>query len=842
MRVSTLLRPLAPSALIAATAIACGTPEQPLDPVQAGAPHAGAAERTLDLPVGTPLGGYSSRSLLLGGDSRPDRRRTAYNVGFVPSAGVQTRPTAKALWLHNDHDHLVLLKVDLIYSNDHYVQDVANALSRATGHDLSGRVVISASHSHQSYGPFSDQFHFYLGGDKFNPEIYARLVEQTVQVALRAWEQREPVALGSGWARDWDPDDRVYRDRRGINDDLHVWDDAEPGYGKDPLLHMLRVDRLDGSPLALAFTFGIHGTAVGGDSPMLSTEASGHIELAVQEAFDTPVVTMHLQGSGGDASPAGRGRRFARLEDVGDEAVDGVLDLWEQTPTASNDLTIESAGRHIPQHHSQIQVTRDGAVDWRYAPLTDNPQPDERIYGDDGQILSPLDEFNAPYGAAFCGSDAPLIPAGNIGSEVFPYSACMDVELVSRILYALFKIDEGEIPLPLPETLKAGTAASLIGPLTTLTPGGEIREEPLYTGYFPGEPTGMYGEQFRRRSLAELDHPNALLVGYSQDHEGYLLIPEDWLLGGYEPNINVWGPLQAEHIMEGVLTLSADLLGTGVRAPSAVGSAFAPTTYPDKPLPEIAPDPTPTAGTWLSMADLDPEAPLWTPDALPVDLDLPEVVPRVQGLVQIAWEGGDAMVDLPTITVQRQVDGAWEPLRTHAGRPITDAFPDVLLTWTPDPLFPVDADQTHRWWAAWQPVDHVHDRAGLPLGTYRLHVQGARYTGTSATWPWATEPYELATEPFQVGPAALDLTLTDGGLLVSLPGPAHGFRKVHDHGDADGDNPLHGPVALRIDGEPVAAPDPQVRGALTFLPVDLDGATTITVEDAYGNVGTLALR
>ena len=35
------------------------------------------------------------------------------------------------------------------------------------------------------------------------------------------------------------------------------------------------------------------------------------------------------------------------------------------------------------------------------------------------------------------------------------------------------------------------------------------------------------------------------MVGYAQDHEGYLLLAEDWLVGGGdEPGINVWGPLQ----------------------------------------------------------------------------------------------------------------------------------------------------------------------------------------------------------------------------------------------------------------------------------------------------------
>ena len=47
----------------------------------------------------------------------------------------------------------------------------------------------------------------------------------------------------------------------------------------------------------------------------------------------------------------------------------------------------------------------------------------------------------------------------------------------------------------------------------------------------------MYTEQFRRRVAAEAGFENSMMVSYSQDHEGYLMIPEDWLLGEYEADI-----------------------------------------------------------------------------------------------------------------------------------------------------------------------------------------------------------------------------------------------------------------------------------------------------------------
>ena len=833
--------------VLAATVGGCAAPEAPeLPPVEAGAPRAGAAERTLDLPIGTPMGGFSTRAGYLSGQGAQDKRDSAYTVGFVESSGVHTRPMIKVVWLDNDNDHLVLIKTDTIYSFDGLVVEITRQLEEATGEKLEGRVTMTANHSHHSYGPFSDQLHFYLGGDKYNEEIFQRFAAQVVETSLRAYEGRTEASIGTAWARDWDPDDRVYRDRRGDNNDLKVWDDVEPGYGKDPYLNMLRIDEAEtGDPIAAVFTFGIHGIALDADNPFISTDAPGGLELVIQEEFPEDTVVMHVQGAGGDASPAGRDREMPRIESVGVFARDAVLNLWEDTPTSDAPIRFETASRHIWQHHSDIHVTRNGTVDWRYTPLEDpvTHLADMEIFGPDGEVLAPIDEFNAPYGAAFCGSDAPLIPAGDIGVPIYPYSACMDVELVSRILLAIFKLEESELPLPLPESMKAGTTTSLIRDLPTREPDGTVVERPLYMGFFPAEPTAMFSEQFRRRADAELGYPMALTIGYAQDHEGYFLIPEDWLQGGYEPSIALWGPLQGEHVMERMLEYSGDLLGNDVHEdPDPLGH-YAPTTYPDRPLPTLTPDVTPNAGRFLSES---PEY-LWVPDDFEIRFTVPETVRRVQDVVQIHWEGGDAMVDIPTLTLEREVDGSWEPVRTRSGRPVTDTFWDFLVGHTPDPLYPIDAEQVHYYWAAWQPVGHVYDRVSLPLGRYRIAVDGQHWTGSETTWPWTASPYRLESPAFELVGADIAIETTDDGLRAHIPAPDEGWRMIDIAGDSRGANPVRGAVTVRwgIDDDELGSTTIEGTHAdgYTTLPVTLDdGATWVTLVDEHGNTGTLVLE
>jgi neutral ceramidase len=801
-----------------------------------GAPVAGAAEWPIDVPVGGPMGGYSSRCGYLGGTSAQDRRQSQYTVNWAESTGVHTRQQIKVIWLENGDDHLVLAKADIIYSYDGLVDEITTELETATGLDLEGKVVLASSHTHHGIANFSDQYHFYLGGDLYNPEVFERFKASAVGAALEAYDTREPVAIGAGWAREWDPDGRVYRDRRGENNDLAIegWDDMV-GMGKDEYLHVLRIDRLDGTPLAMTMTFGMHGTSLGGDQSMISTDSTGGLETGIEEAFDSEVMVMHLQGAGGDASPAGRDDDFARLETIGEYARPLVMALYDQVPVSSDPISMETASRHITQVRDDIRVTRNGLVDWYYPPFDPDYTPDNVIYDDVGKLMSPFDEFNTQYGGAFCGSEIPLIPGFSIGTEVFPYSGCVDVEAVSAVLLGIFGLDS--VPLPMPEGLEAGTTASRIGPLLTLNEDGSITSQDLLAGFFPGETTAMYTEQFRRRVRDEIGDEMALVVGYAQDHEGYFLIPEDWLLGGYEPEINIWGPLQGEHVMEGVLEYADSVLSTPWHEPEDPFDQWPQTVYPDKDLPGDQPDVNPEAGTLIT----EPSDDFWVPLDLVLALEMPAQLPRVQGTAQLAWYGGDPAVDMPRVSVERQEgDGSWVAVTSHSGRPITDTMGDVLLAWTPDPLKPVQDPQVHQWWASWQVVGHVHDRTGVPAGTYRLRAEGRSYTGGDATWPWTTEDYSVTSEPFEVVPVALTVALAADGLDVWIDGPLDGYRLIDLEGASRGANPVRGSVTLDWSDGSQDVIETTLSGAYGHVSISVPGgATSVTVTDQYGNSGSV---
>jgi neutral ceramidase len=818
----------------------------PVD-IQAGAPMAGVAEGVVDFPVGTPLGGYSSRCNIMGSAGRVDKRTSAYTTAFTSSAGVQTPSRAQALWLTNGDQDWVLIKVDVIYIFDEMVRDLERRLSKASGRDLSGRVVLTASHTHHAPGNFSDSYHFYLGGDRYSEEIYQRMTGSLESIALDAWSSMSQAAIGFGMVEDWDPDDLVYSDRRDENNELQVWEDQEAGQKKDPILWLLRVDHADGTPMGVFFNFGIHGTVLGGDNAMISTDAPGHVEYALAAQFDAPVVVSHLQGSGGDAAPRGSDVDYARLESLGVYAADAIHGLWERTPVSTDPFFLETATRSIQEGLEEIHVSRNGTVDWHYPAYDEEAVPDNKIYGADGQILSPLDEFKAQYGGAFCGYDDPMISTGTIGADVYPYDGCMQVELISWVISGIFQLGDFDIPLPLPSSQQAVTSATQLGPVSVMKPDGTVVDENVTIGFFPGETTQMFVEQFQRRSQAELGLDVPLAVGYAQDHEGYLLIPEDWLLGGYEPNINVWGPLQAEHIMEGTLDLIEENLLTRRLEPADVKGEYPNTQYEKRLLPEDTPDVTATAGT---AATEIPET-LYTPLPLRPDEEgessfTPQLQPdstiaRVQGLAQFIFMGGDPAVGTPTVTLEQKVNGRWTEVLSASGRPISDTLPDILLSHTPDPLYPYYDAQNHYWWASWQAVGHYFDRTAVPLGWYRLKARGDNATGASQTWPWDSEPYTVTSDPFEVVPAEISVEYMDGTVSASIDGPSAGYRLIDIEGSSVGQNPVHEATitwTLSDFSETTVAVEGTHEDGLSLFEVTApEGAVELILTDSDGNSG-----
>ncbi|MFO0628286.1 MAG: neutral/alkaline non-lysosomal ceramidase N-terminal domain-containing protein [Polyangiales bacterium] len=765
--------------------------------VREGDLRAGVAETLLELPVGSTLGAYTGRARSMGQRFAADDREIPYAGSFLPSVGVEHAPRVRALALDNGDDRVVILKADIGVADD----TVLAAVEAELGAAWAGRVIFATSHTHSGPGHYVANEVLSVGFGVFRRESHAHLIARLVRAAREAIASLSPARLGVHHEPNFDPRDEVSRDRRAQNDAL------AGGRRKDNDLYVLRVDREDGVPLAVVPVVGVHPTVLDADNPFASADAAGAIEAAVEETFDRPVLVMHLQGSAGDVSPAGRGGincdgadlclDFARAESVGRAAAPWIRAGWTRAGESLRGrvaLEVLTRAVNLGPDWRNFEV-RDGGL--RYLDFDLRREADRAIFGPDGGLLSPLDEFNAPFGAALCGGTGSAITPraqmpGTLGLPA--YQSCNRVEGIGPVLGPGLGLS-----FPRDQVL-CGTTRTTV---TALRLGG------WYLATLPGEPLTLLGDRLRRLGP---DPAHTIVVGYAQGHIGYVLTAEDWLSAGYEPSINVWGPLEGEAVMEQSATLLR-LAATPAREDPRAGATR---WVPPLPAAFAAPDAAPQAGE--------------VPTTLPATLYVPALSRRgarpvraqpadrvLRGaLAHFVWIGEDPRAGTPRVTLEHSDgDGAFVPVRRRSGRIVQDR--DLLLTVTPDPIASPGVARRWVWAVEWQALrpggtggDDLAARADLPLGRYRFRVEG---TG-----------YAVRSEPFEVVAGALDLELRREDASLSLRATRRlplGYRLL------DLQVPSNGPVPL--------------RDARVTLTLSLDDGGTRTLERDLDNEGRVRL-
>ncbi len=822
--------------------------------------RAGAAEGDLEAPLGLPLAGYTSRTELFG-FQRADLRAAPFARLFAPSTAIHTRPAVKAVALGSGGETLVLVKVDLVFSDAYLLRAVEDLASAASGENLRGRLILAASHTHNGPGRFTQHTALMAGADSYDEAIFRGFAASIAGVVGRALEAREPARIGVAIDPGFDPlgEDRIFRDRRPENDHLapdgsflfgpdgvRVALDAPGARGpaKDPRLALVRIDGAGGRPLAVLLHYGIHGTALGDEVFALdaehpeevhlwmSGEAASAVEWKLEESFRRPVVVMHLQGAAGDVAPAGDDlghSGFARLELVAERARARADRLWRRTATTSHGVGLRVATRPVRQDFEAVRVDRGGRVEWRYV---ENP-----TLAYDGNLLT-FEDWTHARGAALCGGRAfdlgaggvvELEPAERAQLDLDPaspgfgrglvYGSCL---AVGEGLFGLFSqiLDPTYDPardIPIPESLSTlVSAVALEGVPLRVGPARERRSRVLLAAA-PGEPTTPWSERLRGRARDELGFDESLVVGYAQDHEGYLLLPEDWLSGGAtEVQINLWGPLQGEYLLERLLETSAVVAAPGPIDPDPGPLDPAPAVFEPAP---VGPAPTPLAG-----------APLEQPSS---------VVERLH-TVSFEWIGGDPALDRPHVLLQRRSrDGRHRDVRLRSGRPFDDRTHRIVLVYRPEPIqAPPEAIERHRWRAYFQVVEDlpsVASAAGFRAGTYRFRVEGRAFDGSEVV------DYELVSDPFRVVPTD-DLEVRDLAMgprtlsgRVVWPAPT-GFRLLALDAPADEAIPVAG-ARVHLRGGAAARTDEEGR----FTLARGRRARVLSIADRFGNRASVPL-
>jgi neutral ceramidase len=806
-----------------ATANAGGT-------VAAGALTAGAAERVIAAPVGSALGGYSARASFLSlGPVVVDQRQVAISGSFLPSIGVETAPRAKALALSAGGETIVIVKIDAIFVYEGLVFDLENKL----GPQFHGKVLVTASHSHSAWSQYTGHGALKVGAGELRDVVYQAELDAMSGAAKDALAAMRPAKIGFFADTHFDPTDQISHDRRGENDGL------PGGNRKDDHFYLIRVDGTDAKPIAIVPVYGVHGTLMSQENSMASTDSVGAMERVVEEQFDTPVVVMHLQSAGADTSPVGHGGLdcsmlpgkstdpcfdFDKLEGHGRAAAPTILAGWTAAGASmQTSIELEMLSRSVELGPKAETFTiRGGAL--AYAPWDLSRNADGTIMN--GSVLaSPVDEFNAPVGAALCQDQKTAIfPAGQMpGTDgISPYSSCTRIDVAAGVLGSALMLDFGgaDDSHPVCSTTRSTISAIRIGDHVL--------------GSLPGEVSVLLADLARTNS--PVDETHTIVVGYAQGHVGYMLRPEDWVLGGYEPSVTFWGPLEAEYLEEQLVKLWPLAMTPAREDGASGGTDKLATARATDNLP--IDDPAPMAGTVPTAIPSD----TWVRTGTQPQAQPAATIPRVTGIATFVFIGDDPLAGTPQVTLQSEVStNVFADVVRRSGRPVADG--DLLLYYTPSPIVRGSGAQTHVWVVEWQAVpwlgeknlDTLELRAAVPTGRYRFHVIG--------------KGWELSSQPFTVIPGGLTGTADRTGPAVSgvifLDG-SKGYRLL------DMSLPSNKPVPYANQALTLAFTAAGTTLTTSTVTSDASGAWAVTnpvsqsadhvtITDAHGNSTTVAL-
>ncbi|RME19122.1 MAG: hypothetical protein D6806_18860, partial [Deltaproteobacteria bacterium] len=271
---------------------------------------------------------------------------------------------------------------------------------------------------------------------------------------------------------------------------------------------------------------------------------------------------------------------------------------------------------------------------------------------------------------------------------------------------------------PIPQFGKARLTVLKIGSLGMIT--------------VPGEPLSQFGRDLVNQAKAK-GLEDATILGYSQDHHLYIMHADNWLQGGYEPSMGIWGWKEGDYYFEKSLELVDWLLERGTVSDDA---GLKPTffQFPCSSDADCGDDPE---GNPMICGDegFCMVAPTATEGGPAVLQDIESPVERISMAV-FKWQGGHPGVDLPRMTLQRQDGDNWVDVTNAAGAIYDDSGFETIL------YYRGNYEDDHTWELRWE------ERYDFPAGTYRIHVEGRYFDGASVV------PYELDSSSFQFRPCS----------------------------------------------------------------------------------------
>ncbi|MBL0157055.1 MAG: neutral/alkaline non-lysosomal ceramidase N-terminal domain-containing protein [Bryobacterales bacterium] len=232
-------------------------------------------------------------------DITPDRPQWLLGYAARQSTGVHDPLFHKIVALDDGRTQFFLVSTDIALFSPAFYDEFCAELKQQTGIERSN-VWWSATHTHSApeLGPPGLARAFLAGRYEHEPDWeYAREVKRKLIAGIvEAHSKLAPARLSVGVTTS-----NANINRRARDVDGRISLGLNPDGPVDRQVGLIRLDRLDGSPIALIANYAMHGTVLGGKNQLISGDAPGIVAAYVEQKLGAPM--LFLNGATGDIAP-----------------------------------------------------------------------------------------------------------------------------------------------------------------------------------------------------------------------------------------------------------------------------------------------------------------------------------------------------------------------------------------------------------------------------------------------------------------------------------------------------------------------------------------------------------
>lgn len=251
------------------------------------------------IALSVPSFGAAFRAAAVKTDITPGEPQWLLGYAARMSKGVYDRLYHRIVLLDDGSTQFALVSTDIALVSPSEYDRVAAMVERKLGiPPVHFWWSVTHTHSAPEVGPPGLPVVFL--GDRYKHEFNAAYADSVAQKLVdglaEARAKLQPARLGVGWGQAMA---NINRRARDVDGDTFLG--LNPDGPADRRIGLLRLDKDDGSPLALISNYAIHGTVLGGQNLLISGDAPGVVSEYVESKTGAPL--LFINGAAGNLAP-----------------------------------------------------------------------------------------------------------------------------------------------------------------------------------------------------------------------------------------------------------------------------------------------------------------------------------------------------------------------------------------------------------------------------------------------------------------------------------------------------------------------------------------------------------